>query len=274
MLATARDITCVLAARDEARRIANVLRQVARAGVMRVSLCVNGATDGTLAAARRTASELELELTATEFAKALGHDAPRAIAAMEAWRRWPHAHGLLLVDADWQGSFGPMLSDFIQDALCHPASITGVCGRVQAPDLDRLWERIVRRAGAPAALRPFLLPQLIPLSTFTRVSPRFAASPGLFFALTRRSAIAWRAYEAWDGRLVGNPARSAQEQAQVLEILREDARAAERALFGGAGDPPPLWPGLRNWREVEAWMSQIRVDTPLLATARGDQDLV
>lgn len=257
-MADARDIVCALAARDEAGRIANVLRQVARAGVRRVAICGNGCTDQTMEEARKVAAALELHLTPAEFAQALGHDAPRAIAAMEAWRRWPESAAVLMVDADWQGSFGPMLADFIQDALRHPEAITGVWGRVRAADLDRRWQRIVRRAGAPASLRPFLLPQVIPLPVFARVSPRFVASPGLFFAITRREGIPWRVYEAWDGRLVGNPTRGASSQARVLDILREDAQAAEIALFGGSGDPPPLWPGSRDWREVEAWMSCIR----------------
>ncbi|WP_041694851.1 hypothetical protein [Alicyclobacillus acidocaldarius] len=257
-MADARDIACALGARDEARRIGNVLRQVARAGVRRVAICANGCTDGTVAEARRVSDTLGLELTVVEFAQALGHDAPRAIAAMEAWRRWPDSTAVFMMDADWQGGFGPMLADFLEDALRHPGAITGVWGRVRAAEIDRHWHRLVCRAGAPPLLRPFLLPHFIPLSVFLRVSPRFVASPGLFFALTRREGIPWRVYEAWDGRLMGNPSREAGAQATVLDLLREDARAAEIALFSGSSHPPPLWPGRRDWRAVEAWMSCIR----------------
>ncbi|MBF8376632.1 hypothetical protein IW967_01910 [Alicyclobacillus mali] len=269
-MADARDIACALGARDEAGRIGNVLRQVGRAGVRRVALCANGCTDGTVAEARRVSDTLHMELAVIEFEQALGHDAPRAVAAMEAWRRWPESAAVLMVDADWRGSFGPMLADFLQDALRHPEAIMGVWGHVRAADLDRRWQRLVRRAGAPASLRPFLLPHFIPLSAFAWVSPRFVASPGLFFALTRRAGIPWRVYDPWDERLIGNPGRGIRSEARTLDVLREDARAAEMILFGGSGDPPPLWPGQRDWRAVESWMNRMRGPH----RCRGHHDLV
>ncbi|MDI9260360.1 glycosyltransferase family 2 protein [Alicyclobacillus sendaiensis] len=256
-MADVRDVAGAVAARDEVDRIGNVLRQMARAGVRRVVLCANGCTDGTVREARRAADAVRVELAVVEFQQPLGHDAPRAIAAMEVWRRWPESAAVLMVDADWRGSFGPMLEDLLRDALEHPKAITGVGGRVRAVDLDRHWQRIVCRAGAPASLCPFLLPQVIPLAAFERVSPRFVASPGLFFAFTRRKGIPWRVYEGWDGRLLGNPARDTSAKARVLDLLREDARAAEIALCGGSGHPP-LWPGRRDWQAVEAWMSEMR----------------
>ncbi|SIS85746.1 hypothetical protein [Alicyclobacillus vulcanalis] len=257
-MANVRDVACALGARDEAGRIANVLRQLARAGIRRIALCANGCRDATLDEARTTAEALALELAPVEFREALGHDAPRAIAAMQAWRRWPDAPGVLMVDADWQGGFGPMLAEFLRDALANPGAITGVSGHVRDPDLDRRWQDIARLAGSPPSLRPFLLPQYVPLCTFARVSPRFVASPGLFFALTRRAGTPWRVYGAWDGRLLGNPIRGAEVAARVVAMLREDACAAEAILTGCAASAPPLCPGERAWPDVEAWMSCIR----------------
>ncbi|WP_067621246.1 hypothetical protein [Alicyclobacillus acidiphilus] len=231
----------VISAQNEEKSISNVLRQLARAGVDNVVLVCNGSEDETLERARETIGQLGMCAQLLWFKRPLGHDVPRAIGAYAALRAYRGAGGVLFVDGDWAGSFGPMLEGFLTRAMEQSADILGIDSSSlpegSAAALDEAWTMALSmQHNAPADIVPYVLPMWVKCSVFQSVSPRWLAYPGAWFAATVQSGCRWSSHPEWDMRLLGHLSRSAAHRKSVDQLIHADGLMALAWLQSGDSD--------------------------------------
>lgn len=236
-----RQTVAIVSAQNEERSVSNVLRQLARARISRVVVVCNGSSDATLERTRETTHLLDFAAELLWFRRPLGHDVPRAIGAYAALRTWRRSDvaGLLFVDGDWAGSFGPMLEGFLTHARTGHTDILGIPSS-SLPDwdghvgLDDAWAKALSmHVRTPADVVPYVLPMWVRSAVFEQVSPRWLAFPGAWFAATVQSGFTWTAYREWDMRLLGHLSRSSAHRKSVSKLIHADGVMAQRWLQSG-----------------------------------------
>lgn len=262
-------VCAVISARNEAASIGNVLSQCHRAGCQHGLVVANGCQDATASVAREQAGRLFRHFAVITVREALGPDVPRAVGAYAALRRFPHAAWFVFVDGDWQGSFGPLLSAGIQEAVASDAHVRFVAAptprRDAAPENmhplrpdEQLWRQCLNRV-APVLrhARPAQLPLFVHRTAFERVSPYWLHHPGRWMAwcaLASAHGMQVDVWDEWEPRLAGNPDRDVRHAAQMRQTLMGDAVEGCAMLLRRR--PTRLWKGT----EYVGYHAQRRID--------------
>lgn len=204
----------VIAARNEATTVSNTLIQLGRAGVKHAILVCNGCLDNTLNEALLASPSLPFPLRILWFNNPLGHDVARAIGSYIAKRTFPETMRIVFIDADWGGSFGPMLESFLQFGGNSQSDVISVTWRSLGPDASTdpfyaTWREVLTKQRiVPQSAVPFVMPMAVRLSVFDKLSPMWLANPGWWFASVVQTAYTWSVYEEWDIALIGHRNRS------------------------------------------------------------------
>lgn len=230
-------VCAVVPVRNEAASIANVLRQLHRAGVKTCVIVVNGSTDETPHVAKQSASLLFDAFHIVNVFEALGPDVPKAVGTYVALRAFPRVEWFLYVDGDWKGSFGPMLNEYVSECIqsgghvnwVHapkPNGFDGLYGYTPKPG-EELWESVLsKRFPDLQNAAPSRSPLLIRRQAFEHISPYWLHHPGRWFAfcaLEGRAILPLYVSSSWDTRLVGNPPRSREHAVKMAETMLGDA---------------------------------------------------
>ncbi|MCL6593553.1 MAG: hypothetical protein K6T31_06215 [Alicyclobacillus sp.] len=216
MLGSSLPVCAVVPVHGDTSALANVYRQLRRAGVHTCITVLNGtAPPLSAAAATEQAADLGLQCITLAFTTPLGPDVPRAVGAVAAMRKSPATPWLLFVDGDWQGGFGPLLSEFIAQAEpCPGVWFQAVPDRLapgtppqrpcrqrssglegqgwvrgdwrwgKRPDLQ-VWQYAWQHPGWPGPGRganPAEPPWLVHRRVFVDISPLWLHHPGLWYA--------------------------------------------------------------------------------------------
>ncbi|GMA63985.1 hypothetical protein [Alicyclobacillus fastidiosus] len=175
-------VFAIIGARNEARDIENVLRQLGRAGIQGAVVVCNGGTDDTLARTLAFNAQSPFPVATVFFHAALGHDVARAVGTYALLRRVSAACKsayCLYLDADLSGSFGPMLADFIAFGTAEDRDVTSLsssCLRDEGmAGAAAIWrEALHHQKAVPESAVPFMVPLLVHTRLFRRVSPSFS----------------------------------------------------------------------------------------------------
>ncbi|MFB5190498.1 hypothetical protein [Alicyclobacillus fastidiosus] len=238
-------VFAIIGARDEAKNIENVLRQLGRANIQGAVVVCNGGVDDTLARTLAFNSHSSYPIDVVFLRAALGHDVARSIGTYALLRRLPTACQnayCLYLDADLSGSFGPMLADFIAFGSQLDSDVTSLaasCLRDEEMNAAaRIWREALRRQTAvPESAVPFMVPLLVHTRLFHRVSPLLLANPGHWVAaVARLETASWSTYDSWDHRLMGHRTRSFAHTRAMRERIALDGRVADAIL--GDRRPP------------------------------------
>ncbi|MCF8566289.1 hypothetical protein LLE49_16330 [Alicyclobacillus tolerans] len=281
---TRHGVCAVVPAYNAANSIGNVISQLYRAGIRSYVVVANGCIDSTVFTAHTKLSALLARHRVVEFPTALGPDVPRAVGAFTALREFRDSTHLLFVDGDWQGGFGPMLSDWLEPALRGRCEVqyTGWRNEIameSRPESLKKPARLDEQIWTAALQREFpdlqwacpsAVPLLVQRQTFEKVSAFWMYQPGMWFAKT---LCATRGYPKtvavngdWNAVLTGNPSRSAQHMRKMEETLLGDALEGVRLLQGKK--PSRKWRGIlqdgyhseRRVDVLKAWQASLRVD--------------
>ncbi|WAH42194.1 hypothetical protein NZD89_01380 [Alicyclobacillus fastidiosus] len=232
-------VFAIIGARNEARDIENVLRQLGRAGIQGAVVVCNGGTDDTLARTLAFNAQSPFPVATVFFHAALGHDVARAVGTYALLRRVSAACKsayCLYLDADLSGSFGPMLADFIAFGTAEDRDVTSLsssCLRDEGmAGAAAIWrEALHHQKAVPESAVPFMVPLLVHTRLFRRVSPLLLANPGCWVAVVARLETAsWCTYDAWDNRLVGHRSRSPAHARAMRERIALDGRTVYSIL--------------------------------------------
>ena len=251
MSACAYGICAVIQACNEEKSIQNVLSQVLRAKIEYCVVVANGCADKTVEAVLHWPSNPNLSGKVISVDTALGPDVSRGFGALAALRSpWP-VNWFVFLDGDWKGSFGPSLEDWLRRAVAagndvsytiRPAA-SSAFRRARRQDWH-IWDQTLMKIGSPLK-DPGIAqaPMVVSRKTFQRVSPFWLYQPGLWFArcLTADPPLKIGVITGLGPSLVGNPTRSSNHQAKMLETLLGDAIEGSRILLGFPKER--LWQG-------------------------------
>ncbi|MFD1673592.1 hypothetical protein [Alicyclobacillus fodiniaquatilis] len=260
-------IYAIVGARNEEKTIANVLHQLERLHVSGATLVLNGCTDGTQAICSRLQRQLSYPLALVVSDEALGHDVARAVGTYHALRKYRREMAFVYVDADWGGSFAPMLEAFVHDGLTTRADVTSVSFACLEQGkffetMSRPWKKALAcQQTIPLAAAPFMLPMLVQARLFARLSPLALSHPGHWIAQCATLPCRWRIYDHWDLSLVGHLAKSERHNHHIAARIAADGEIAYRLLNGLpllaqrpiSALPPRNFAWLRQYAATISW---------------------
>lgn len=220
-------VCAVVPAKNEEQRIGNALRQICRAGIRDAVIVMNGCRDQTYQAVNDTIKALDLQVLYVWESAPLGPDVARALGAMSALRHVPSCQGLVIVDGDLLGSFGPSLADFLAEAMQERLDVLWSTrgGRWRLD--SELWDATLARTHPSLRLTaPSECPLFVRKEVLQTISPMLLAHPGRWFArciLAGLDRVRIGLSGAWNGTCLGNPVRTALHQQRMAETLVGDA---------------------------------------------------
>ena len=260
----------MIPARNCERSIANVLRQVHKAGIQQSVVVVNGSIDKTANAARDTIDALGLHAWVCDLADPLGPDVPRALGVLYALRLRPTDlwDSCVIVDGDWEGSFGNNLALYIRTAsvrgldVAWPGEATrriddegetaGAISRRQMQSDITIWNEALKSiAPSLKGACPSRAPLWLSRRICATISPLLLCHPGLWMAqcvLVSQSPKDPRISLGvidFDARWLGNPTRSRGHQELMQDTLIGDAVEGVAALTGQ--------------RQTREWNGRVRI---------------
>jgi len=225
----------IIPAENEAKSIANVLRQLHRSGIRQHVLIANGCTDNTAQVARQTVACTGDALCLVEC-QALGLDIPRAVGLVAGLR----------------GSFGPHLEEFLRYAQS-----TDVCWCEQESHAPNRFLPIAEQRLATLSPRAKLFWKFaafarVPVWTSIRsvhtVHPLWVQSPGEWLAQTLlKPSLRLKMYPAKSLQWLGHPSGSYLEHKSREVHLTTEARLCWERLHSGGSEEKGRWAMPRPW---------------------------
>jgi hypothetical protein len=241
----------IIPAQNEAQSIANVLRQLHRAGIRQHVLIANGCSDHTAQVARQTVACTADALCIVEC-QALGLDIPRAVGLMAGLRWHPDADGAVFIDGDLRGSFGPHLEEFLRYAqstdVCWCQQESHAPNRflpISEPGLTTLSPHAKRFWQFAAFAR---VPLWISKRSVHAVHPLWVQSPGEWLAQTLlRTSLRLELYPTKSLLWLGHPSGSYIEHKSRETHLAAEARLCWKRLHSGVWEEKGRWAMPRPW---------------------------
>ena len=208
----------------DGERSFNGIRQLSKSGVTQVVCVLNGLSRDATLAWKNAANSFGDFVKSVWFIERLGHDVPRCAGIIQAMRFGIRPDAWLLIDGDFEGSYGPMLADFLaQSTDCAIGMIA------QPPGLDeefREWWQVWLPPLMGSCLHgaPFMTPLFIRSHLFEDVSAFWMHQPGKWYAYTMRKhpSLHVTVDSAWDARLTGHVTKSTTHQRLMRETLYGD----------------------------------------------------
>lgn len=231
-------ITAVIGVYNEEKSVQNVCRQLQRCGVSTIVTIINGCTDRSLEKIKQLQGWLNSNIIVEQFGQPLGHDISRAIGTYVALRCGLQPSFLLYVDADWAGSFGPNLEEFVQFGIETQAEVLSVPQSALSSDwcdspAARRWQSaLAKQSIVPCHAAPYLLPMMVHNSVFRKLSPIWLAHPGLWLTSAAEEGMNWLTFPDWSMDMIGHQTRLARHREAIEGQLHQDAEDAYRLLDG------------------------------------------